>query len=202
MPRTALTDREIQGFRERAVSAATRLFGELGYEAVTMRALASALGCSPMTPYRYFENRDELFAMVRAEAFRRFAERQQRAYQGAADDPGDALRRLKRAYIDFALEEPDAYRIMFELRQAPAGRYPALDEQGRRAFSYLLRAVEGAVSAGILNGDPLTVAHLLWAHTHGLVSLHLAGKLCGGRSLEELADAALPAFGPGGPSGG
>ncbi len=40
---------------------------------MTLRALAAELGCSPMTPYRYFENKAELFAVVRADAFRRFA---------------------------------------------------------------------------------------------------------------------------------
>ena len=34
-----------------------------------MRSLAHALGCSPMKTYRYFENRDELFALVRIDAF-------------------------------------------------------------------------------------------------------------------------------------
>ena len=38
-----------------------------------MRQLADALGCSPMTPYRYFRNKDEILAAVRTAAFDRFA---------------------------------------------------------------------------------------------------------------------------------
>jgi AcrR family transcriptional regulator len=186
MARAALTDDQIHQFRARAVEVATELFAERGYDAVTMRGLATALGCSPMTPYRYFENRDELYAMVRAEAFRRFADRQQAAFE----EPGtstERLLRLKRAYVEFALDEPNAYRIMFQLSQAPAGTYPELAAQGARGFEYLHRAVAQAIEDGVLGGDPLSVAHLLWANTHGLVSLHLAGKLAMGRSLDELA---------------
>lgn len=89
--------------------------------------------------------------------------------------------------MQFALDEADAYRIMFELRQpADALRSPELAAQSRRAFGCLHEAVRDAVAAGALHGDPLTVAHLLWASTHGLVSLHLAGRLSA-RSLEQLA---------------
>ncbi len=39
-----------------------------------MRQLAAELGCSPMTPYRYFKDKDEILAAVRAAAFDRFSE--------------------------------------------------------------------------------------------------------------------------------
>jgi AcrR family transcriptional regulator len=188
MPRAALTTEDLDAFRARAVRAAMGLFAAHGYRAVTLRSLANALGVSPMTPYRYFENKDELFAMVRAEAFGRFADAQRDAVEGV-EDPQGALRRLGRAYVTFALEEPDAYRIMFELFQAPAGTYAELEAEQARAFSYLRAAVELLAKAGLMEGDPLQRAHFLWAQVHGLVSLHLAGKLVMGCSFEELASA-------------
>ena len=185
MPRAALTAEELGAFRERAVAAATRLFADQGYRGMTLRSLAKELGVSPMTPYRYFENKEELFAMVRIEAFRRFADAQRDAVEGI-EDPQEALRVLGRAYVSFALDEPDAYHIMFELLQAAAGTYPELEVEQERAFQYILEAVQAAVEAGLLEGEPLQRAHYLWAQVHGLVSLHLAGKLLMGCSLEEL----------------
>ncbi len=185
MPRASLTDEQVNAFRARAVGAAMALFARLGYQGVTLRALAAELGVSPMTPYRYFENKEELFAMVRTEAFRRFADAQRDASKGV-EDPAQALHALGMAYVRFALDEPDAYHIMFELRQAPAGTYPELEREQARAFSYLLAAVEGVIDAGRMEGEPLHQAHFLWAQVHGLVSLHLAGKLAMGCSLEDL----------------
>jgi AcrR family transcriptional regulator len=185
VPRAALTDEQLRDFRARAVAVATRLFARDGYEAVTMRAIAAELGCSPMTPYRYFEDKDALFAAVRTAAFRRFADRQQSAFE-STDDPAEQLERLHRAYIAFALAEPDAYRIMFELRQEPSVAQSELAAETARAFSYLHRATEAAVAIGLIQGDPLTQAHLFWAAVHGLVALHLAGKLSVGRTLDEL----------------
>jgi AcrR family transcriptional regulator len=185
MARAVLTVEEVGAFRGKAVAAATRLFAERGYRGVTLRSLAKELGVSPMTPYRYFENKEELFAMVRTEAFRRFADAQRDAVAGI-EDPEDALRVLGRAYVSFALDEPDAYHIMFELLQAPAGTYPELEAEQARAFSYLHEAVQASVDAGILEGESLRRAHYLWAQLHGLVSLHLAGKLVMGCSFQEL----------------
>jgi AcrR family transcriptional regulator len=199
VPRAALSEDEIQAFRGRAVAAAMELFAEQGYDAVTVRSVARALGVSPMTPYRYFEDKDELFAVVRAEAFRVFGDRQEQAVAGGGS-PTDKLVRLQRAYIDHALEHPDAYRVMFELQQPSTDAYPELVEAGGRAFSFLHLTVEEAVEAGLLEGDPLTVAHLLWAQTHGLVTLHLAGKLEPPMDIRTLADAVVAQLSPGGRS--
>lgn len=184
MPRTALTPGQIKAFRDRACEVARRLFAERGYHKMSMRALAAELGCSPMTAYRYFDNKAELFAQVRTEAFRQFADAQERAAAGG--DPIERLATLKQAYIGFAIDDPVAYQIMLGIDQEPTDRYPALEAEQRRAFSHLHAAVADAIEAGLMGGDPLTVAHLFWAQVHGLVSLHLAGKLIMGRSLDEL----------------
>jgi AcrR family transcriptional regulator len=191
VPRPSLDAEEISAFRRRAVAAAMGLFAEQGYEAVTMRSLGAALGVSAMTPYRYLSGKEELFVLVRAEAFRRFADALELALDKAPrDEPVARLVELKRAYIAFALAQPDAYRIMFELRGAVASPGPAKDElevESRRAFACLRRSVVDAVEHGQLHGDPLTLAHLFWASTHGLISLHFAGQLEAGRSIHVLA---------------
>jgi AcrR family transcriptional regulator len=191
MPRPPLDAEEITAFRQRAVAAAMRLFAEQGYDAVTMRGLGETLGVSAMTPYRYLADKQELFVLVRAEAFRRFAGALEAALAEApCDAPVTRLFELKRAYIAFALAQPDAYRIMFEVRGAQVRPGPASEEleaASRRAFSCLHRCVLDAVDHGLLEGDPLTLAHLFWASTHGLIALHLAGQLTAGRSIQELA---------------
>ena len=68
MPRV-LTETDVADFRERLCVAAERLFAEKGPDAVTMRQLASELGVSPMTPYRYFQDKDDILAAVRTNGF-------------------------------------------------------------------------------------------------------------------------------------
>lgn len=189
MPRAALTETERSAFRERAVATCTRLFAERGPENVSMRAVASELGVSAMTPYRYFANKEELFSTVRAHAFRRFADRQEKAFQ-AGGTVHQVIQRLGLTYVEFALDEPDAYRIMFQLGQSQS-EDPDVGREAFRGISFLVQTVERGVEEGVYNGDPLTVAQLKWATIHGIVSLHLAGKLVMERSVAELVEAAL-----------
>ncbi|HEX7669078.1 MAG TPA: TetR/AcrR family transcriptional regulator [Polyangiaceae bacterium] len=186
MARAALSQADVEVFRENTVRAATRLFASQGYAAVTMRAIASELGTSPMAPYRYFQNKSEIFAMVRAEAYRRFADAQAEAFAAPAANSLERLVTMRDAYVRFALDHPDEYRVMFELHQEPEERYPSLARESHRAFASLEEAARRAIAEGVLAGEPTTVAHLLWSSLHGMVSLHLAGKLTLGRPLEEL----------------
>src|SRR5471030_3037509 len=78
MPRY-LTDKDIADFRAELCKVATERFARHGYEGVTMRQLAEALGCSPKTPYRYFKDKADILATVRAQAFAKFAAALERA---------------------------------------------------------------------------------------------------------------------------
>jgi AcrR family transcriptional regulator len=187
MPRHPLNGEQIREFRGRVCAAAARLFAERGFDAVTLRAIAAAIGCSPMAPYRYFRDKEEIFAQVRAMAFQRFAQRQLSAMERYRN-PARRLAALGRAYIQFALEYPDDYRIMFELRQDTQNQHPELLAAERGAWEPLRQAVGEAVESGLIQGNPETLAHVFWSAVHGLVSLHLAGKLKLGKSLKDLVE--------------
>ena len=85
MAKKAKTEAEIAHFRESVCEAATRLFIERGPQNVTMRQIASEVGVSPMTPYRYFRDKDDILATVRAAAFNRFASALETAVASAPD---------------------------------------------------------------------------------------------------------------------
>jgi len=189
MPRAPLSAGEIAAFRARAVEVAMRLFAEHGYEGVTLRTLAAELGVSPMTPYRYFADKDDIVASVRALAYERLADASEAAVEGVHDPLGRLLA-LARGIVRFALDQPHAYRHLFELTQPDAPPVGSAVPAGR-AWTALHGTVRGAVDAGVLAGDPDTVAHLLWASLHGLVALHLAHKLVIGRTLDDLLDPML-----------
>jgi len=188
--RPSLRPEEIESFRERLCDVAMQTFAEEGYEAVTLRGLAEKLGCSHATPYRYFADKREIFAAVCALGFDRFADALERAARGVSD-PEERVRAIGRAYFKFAMSEPHAYRIMFELREPVGAPNPRYKVKEIRSWQAILQAVELAVQAGALAGDPDLVAHQMWAGLHGLVSLHLAGKLELGKSARSLFEPLL-----------
>jgi AcrR family transcriptional regulator len=174
-----LSSEDVSTFRARLCAVAERLFAEHGVENVGIRQLAESLGCSPMTPYRYFRDKDEILAATRAAAFDRFAA----ALEAAAAGPADPVARagaVGQAYVDFALGEPNAYRLMFDLTQPGEENYPDLGRAADRARKTMTAHIEALVAAGLMAGEPVLLGHAFWAAVHGVVSLQLAGKLDGG----------------------
>jgi AcrR family transcriptional regulator len=184
MPRT-LSAEQVTEFRTRLCAVAQHRFATQGRDAVSMRQLADALGCSPMTPYRYFRNKDEILAAVRAAAFDRFAAALERATAGAGD-PAVAGQAVGQAYVRFALEDPDGYRLMFDVSQPHPDRYPELMRASGRARATMTASIEALVAAGVFHGTPELLGLAFWSAMHGLVMLHLAGKLPGEPSFETI----------------
>lgn len=171
--RTAGTD------LRRAILDQTRhLLVEEGYNNLSMRKIARAVGCSATSIYLHFENKDALFHGLIDEGFARLNE----AFQHVADAHTDAVERLEtlsRRYVEFGLDNPEYYEIMFMLHAERMARYPA--EKYRRArrnlqvFTETLR--EGAESGQLDVEDPAVAASVLWAALHGAVGLLLARRV-------------------------
>src|SRR4051812_37443382 len=109
MPRI-LTQTDVADFRERLCETGAGLFIEAGHDGFNMRTLASRLGVSAMTPYRYFKDKDEILAAIRARAFSRFADQ----LESAVAHPGSAAQKsaaVSRAYMAFARQEQPHYRL-------------------------------------------------------------------------------------------
>jgi AcrR family transcriptional regulator len=175
MPRI-LTQSDVSDFRERLCDVATRMFDARGPEGFTMRELAAELGVSAMTPYRYFKDKEDILAAVRARAFNRFATALETALASdgdAAHIPGTAFR----AYADFAFGEPAAYKLMFDLTQPDESLYPDLVKANARARAIMTDNIRLMVEKGIFEGDPELIGHVLWASLHGAIVLKLSGKL-------------------------
>jgi len=185
MGRHPLSEAEVAEHRAHVVRVAEGLFAAHGFEGVTLRAIAKAVGHSHTAVYRYFSGKADIFAAARTAAYERFAERLEQVGR-ETHAAFERLSRLGLVYVEFALHDPDGYRLMFELKQPERSRPPHLREAEDRAFAPLLEAISACVAEGTLDGEPRELAHLFWAALHGIVSLRLAGKLTHGCRLEDL----------------
>jgi len=178
MPRI-LTDDDVSEFRARLCEAALLRFGKEGEAGISFRKLAGDLGVSPTTPYRYFKDKDAIMAALRADAFDRFAQAMEKAF---GESQGPALLRgriMMQAYIDFALANPSAYRLMFDGTSQDMTDYPELKRASLRARATMTLHVEAMVGEGALPAETHThmLGFVLWSTMHGALLLHLAGKL-------------------------
>ena len=184
MPRY-LTDKDIADFRAELCKVATERFARHGYEGVTMRQLAEALGCSPKTPYRYFKDKADILATVRAQAFTKFAD----ALEVAARAPqAERGRRVTEAYLRFALKHPYAYRIMFDIDAPVDDRHPELGPAAERAARFITQIADEMAARGVIDADPELYGWSQWAALHGIVMLHQSGMLAHGPDYRKLSE--------------
>lgn len=170
-----LNDDQIAAFRQQICEVAARQFAGLGIEKVSMRSLAQELGCSATSLYNYFANKEALLAATRARAYDQLSDALEAA-MASSSDLWQQSRAIGDAYIVFASEHPAAYQLIFALHQPAQTLYPELAVAENRANGYMTRYVENMVAAGLLEGDPTTLAHIYWAGMHGLILLRMAGK--------------------------
>jgi AcrR family transcriptional regulator len=186
MPKT-LTAEDLEAFRTRLCDVAERLFAARGPDGVTMRQMADALGVSSMTPYRYFKSKDDILAAVRTRAFNRFA---------AAMESARAKPRSGNAYLDFALANPAAYRLMFDVSQPTYAEYPELVQAMDRARLTMGGGLRELAASGRFSGDVELAAYVYWSTMHGAVMLELAGLLEGSKlDARKIAQPAVEALG-------
>jgi AcrR family transcriptional regulator len=174
-PRRARSPRgKGEQLREEILAAAEQiLISTNDQAALSIRAIASAVGVTPPSIYLHFADRTELVFAV----CERQAEKLERAMDAAADevtDPWDRLRRRGRAYLEWGLANPEHYRILMMSR--PDDTPDRFSDERLAVTAGLVpvaRDVAEGVSAGqmIDAGDPVTTTELLWMVMHGLVSL-------------------------------
>jgi AcrR family transcriptional regulator len=168
-------ERERQDTRERILDAAREMFATRGVEATTMRAIAQRIEYTPTAIYHHFRDKDELILELCHRDFLMLA--QHFARVGRIDDPIERLRMTGLAYLEFGLQFPHHYRVMF-MTEHP---HPELALERRNpeedAYGFLLDGVAEAIRAGRLRPEldnPEMVAQMLWGAVHGVVALHVA----------------------------
>lgn len=170
-------ERERVDTRQRILDAARDMFVKRGYEATTMRAIADRVEYTPTAIYHHFRNKEALITELCTLDFRDLARRFNRIEKVA--DPLERIGRLGDAYVEFAIEHPNHYQLMFMTPRPEVPPHAVEVAQGdpsEDAYALLRITCAEAIAEGRLRpglDDPDQVAQMLWAALHGLVSLRI-----------------------------
>lgn len=150
------------------------MFVHKGYGNTTMRAIAQKIEYTPTAIYHHFRNKEALLTELSNADFRALATAFQRI--GRIDDPIERLRRLGSAYVEFALEHPMQYQLMFMTAHPQLAGKDQLEDPGGNAYGFLRQTCEQAIASGRLRPeyhDPDELGQIVWASLHGLIALHI-----------------------------
>ncbi|MHB1533883.1 MAG: TetR/AcrR family transcriptional regulator [Acidimicrobiales bacterium] len=162
--------------RDEILAAAEQILIETNDQAsLSIRAVAAAVGVTPPSIYLHFADRNELLFAVCG----RHVVQLERAINAAADGVGDPIERIRRrgrAYLQWALENPEHYRVLMMSRpDATPDRF--VDERlvDTAGLMPVVEDLAEAIAAGAVRpDDPLEATMVLWMLIHGVASMLIA----------------------------
>lgn len=167
-------------FREQIVRTAHELFAAEGYAKVSMRALASRVGCTPMALYLYFPNKLALLRFIWADIFRTVFDLCEAAIDGMST-PTKKLLRYWEVWVDYWLRHPQNYEVVFMNRdEGSEEAIPSVDgmdqpffANGELATKHLEKIVmifvQGVDSGEFRDIDPKVAVEVMSTQMLGLV---------------------------------
>jgi AcrR family transcriptional regulator len=162
--------------REEILAEACGLYLTDGLDGFSMRKLARLVGVTAPALYRHYVNKEAVLIDVVGEAYKLFAQYLYRAL--SAPTPAERFRRAGEEYLNFALEHPKMYEMLYvssdslgleELPEEASAQCAAVGQ-------FWNDRVREAIDVGILRDfDPEAVSTTMWAHAHGLVTIYHRG---------------------------
>lgn len=165
--------------RNALIEQAVKLVEEVGADQFSLREAARLVGVSANAAYRHFKDRSELLTAVAEVGFSRMERRLLKGLSSAAAQrrPPGAVERLKavgRAYVEFAVENPELLRVMFG-----SDGLSSLEKSGPpkpAPYAMLGRMLDDLVAEGALSAERRPGAELkVWVVVHGFASLVVQG---------------------------
>ncbi|OYQ34746.1 TetR family transcriptional regulator [Flavobacterium cyanobacteriorum] len=176
--------REKEELRQLILQSAKKLFVEKGIENTTIRNIADATDYSVGTVYVYFKDKNAILHDLHTIGFSELG-----GYFleiSPVDDPLERLKQMGRIYLKFAVENPDMYDLMFNIKE-PLKHLAEKENDGCEAwdegigtFNILKSTVKDCIDKGYFSGheeEPLSF--MIWGVVHGMCTLEIRKRTKG-----------------------
>jgi AcrR family transcriptional regulator len=163
--------------RESLIEAAERSIAAGGLAALKTRELAREIGCANGAVYNLVDDMDELILLVGSRTLARLDAALTAAESNGPPSPRETLVRIAVAYCDFAAENLELWRALFEHRMTQGKPIPewAISEQ-MDLFRHIYRPL-AALFPARSTAELSVTARSLFSAVHGMVLLGLEQKL-------------------------
>lgn len=163
--------------RDEILAGATEVLERTGSEeAVTLRAVARQVGISAPSIYAHFTDRDAIVDAIVNAAFTDFNAAIQAAGDAAVQAGGGPRERLRAgcaAYLEFAADRPNRYKLLFQRQDLLSDVPEAVPLVRTESFRLLVASVQECIEAGLsASDDPARDATAIWVALHGFATLH------------------------------
>ncbi|HET9914276.1 MAG TPA: TetR/AcrR family transcriptional regulator [Anaerolineales bacterium] len=160
------------------IKAGIEILSKEGVGGLSLRKVAKRAGVSHSAPYAHFKDRQALIAAISTEGFKQLYDELNAAIAPHTDDPKRQLIEGAWAYVQFAMNNADTFRIMFSGVLEKEKEYPSFVVTSRKTFERVVGIVRDCQDAGILrSAPPELMAVSIWGQVYGVISLALEGQI-------------------------
>jgi AcrR family transcriptional regulator len=140
--------------------------------------VAKQAGVSHAAPYSHFADKQALIAAISTEGFKQLYKQITSVREAHSQKPSALLLETARAYIQFAMNEPDRFKLMFSSVIEKEKDYPEFIAASQENFQQLVSVIETCQQAGLLKPGPSDLmAVSVWSSVHGMIMLILEGQV-------------------------
>jgi len=183
MSRNARHPVEVESIRQSILDAALEIIIEEGFENASMRKISRRIGMTAPNLYNYFSGKDEINLEILRCGFEEFYQRLEENYN-RTDSPFLGLASIVDTYVDFSLEKPNYFDLMWNRPTPKYYDYVNTDfeemafnekEAALKVFNFFIQAVIQAAPPDrtITNDEARIIVMDIWTHAHGVVALYV-----------------------------
>jgi len=160
------------------IKAGVEILAKDGVSGLSLRKVATKAGVSHAAPYSHFADKQALIAALSTEGFRQLYERISSVSEKNKTKPSRQLNEVAWAYVQFAMDDRDRFKVMFSGVLEKEKEYPEFVAESQRNFQLVRRIVEANQVAGVLSSGPADLVTLsAWGIVHGFIMLLLEGQI-------------------------
>lgn len=163
--------------RTEILKASVALMTEGGLGALSMREVARRAGVSHQAPYHYFSDREAILAELAGEGFDQMHDYMVSALGHTRPNMASRVQAMGEAYVRFALNNPEVFRLMFRCEQVDLSRHPEAKAKADRLFGAVANAMGVTGPRDDKTSPDLAPVIACWSIAHGLATLMLEGKM-------------------------
>lgn len=163
---------------DKILDASRTLLLEEGYRSFTLRKIARIVGVSATSIYLYFKNKDHLIHTLIDESIQNLNNRLEKT-ASEIKNPVSRLEALAWTYVDFGLQNPREYQIIYFVSSDEMARYPKEKfRKARKGYEILTKTIEEGVEKEMMREEnPRLASYTFWAQLHGVMSVVLTKRL-------------------------
>jgi AcrR family transcriptional regulator len=182
--------------KEALITAGLEILSEQGMEGLSLRKVAKKVGVSHTAPYNHFVDKQALLAAISTAGHEQLYQTLFNAFEAIQDSSNDIITEIAWAYLQFALDDPSRFKLMFSGALEEETDHPKFIETSLKNISLLEEIIAHCQRKGQLKeGKVEIMAIKLWSSVHGFTNLIVEDQFpkeyLQGQNLKEILRVAI-----------